>query len=107
MEVYTVPGGTHAADMLIAYMPKGGKALYVADMSNVPDFIPLRTDALSLPAIGLIGAKEFLLDKIQRLKLDVQQFVPMHDQRAVPFGEWQKAVDIEHENLRRFEEANK
>ena len=105
MEVHTLPDSTHASDMLIAYVPKA-KLLYTADMCNPPDFIPLPPDGPAPLLIGLIGSKQYLLDKAKLLNLDVQQFVPAHDTRAIPLAEFQKSVEIEHEKLQRFDKAN-
>ena len=86
--------------MLIAYLPKA-KVLYEADFFNPGP--PPRPDAPPPPFIGVIGSKEVLLANIQRLKLDVQQFVPTHyGMGAVPFAQLQKEIDLEHDQLKQL-----
>ncbi len=62
---------------------------------------------LKLGTINLIGSKEVLRDNILRLKLDVQQFVPMHGNGAVPFADLQKGIEVEHALLDRYDRENR
>jgi len=94
---------SHAPDLLMAYLPKQ-KVLAEADFFNPapppPPNAPVAT-------INLIGNKENLRDNIKRLKLDVQQFVPMHyNNGAVPFAQLQTEIDIEHAQLEAFDKQN-
>jgi len=102
IELYSVPGNNHAPDEIIAYMPKI-KTIAEADLFN-PAPAP-RPDA-PIANVVLVGEKENLRDNIQRLKLDVQNFVAMHANGPTPFAELQKQIDIEHDSLQRFEKEN-
>jgi glyoxylase-like metal-dependent hydrolase (beta-lactamase superfamily II) len=95
---------SHAPDMLIAYLPKI-KTLYEADFFNPGP--PVRPGAPPPPFIGVIGNKEVLLANIQRLKLDVQEFVPTHyGMGELPFSQLQKEIDIEHDQLKQLSSQN-
>jgi glyoxylase-like metal-dependent hydrolase (beta-lactamase superfamily II) len=95
---------SHAPDLLIAYLPKS-KVLAEADFFN-PGGPPPGPGA-PIGTINLIGSKEVLRDNILRLKLDVQQFVPMHGNGVVPFADLQRGIEVEHALLDRYDRENK
>jgi glyoxylase-like metal-dependent hydrolase (beta-lactamase superfamily II) len=81
--LYHYPGNMHNAGMLMAYLPKE-KILVQADSYNPP---PMAGD---LPA-GMANLVHFY-DAVQRLRLDVEQVVPIHG-RLVTLDEIRTAVE--------------
>jgi glyoxylase-like metal-dependent hydrolase (beta-lactamase superfamily II) len=104
IEVYTVPGNTHAADMLMEYLPKA-KTVVLVDIFNPAP--PPRPDA-PLPAnIASVGLKENVQSNLQRLNLDVVQFVSAHFAGPTPFADLQKNIDVERDLVQKFAAAGK
>jgi glyoxylase-like metal-dependent hydrolase (beta-lactamase superfamily II) len=104
IEVYAVPGNTHAADMLMEYLPKA-KTMVLVDIFNPAP--PPRPDA-PLPAnIASVGLKENLQSNLQRLNLDIVQFVSAHFNGPTPFADLQKNIDVERDLVQKFAAAGK
>ena len=106
LECYVLQNNTHDAGLLVAYLPKE-KIMAVADsmVGGEPTLPP--PDAPPPANITNIGLRENLQDNIRRLKLDVQQFVPMHGNGKTPFVGLQKQIEVEHAQLQTFESSNK
>jgi glyoxylase-like metal-dependent hydrolase (beta-lactamase superfamily II) len=83
LEMYTTQGDGHSGELMIGYLPKP-KILVEADSyspqgPNAPVVTPPAPNAL------------VLYDNLQRLKLSVDQIVPIHG-RPVPYADFPKAV---------------
>ena len=83
LEIYTTQGDGHAGELLIGYLPKE-KILIEAD-----SYSPQGPGAPA-PATPAPNAL-VLYDNLQRLKLNVDQVVPIHG-RPVPYADFLKAV---------------
>jgi len=83
IEIYHIDGDTHAADLMMVYLPKA-KVLVEADdfTPNTPQ-VPAPSGAR--PAIFSAN----LMKNVQRLKLDVTTIAPLHG-IVVPFSDFQK-----------------
>src|SRR5207237_6050523 len=81
--VYHYPGNMHNAGMLMVYLPKE-RILIEADSYNPP------ANANTIPA-GFPNLVHFY-DAVERLRLDVDQVVPIHDQPA-SFEALRRAVE--------------
>lgn len=82
LDIYPVEGLAHAADMLVAYLPKE-KILVNADLYSPP--------AQGQPAPAPTASMVTLYQNIQRLKVDVVQHVPIHG-RVGTMDEFSKIV---------------
>ena len=102
IQLYGVPGNNHAPDIIVAYIPRA-KVMVEADSFNPA--APARPGA-PVANVTLIGEKQTLLDNIQRLKLDVQNFIPTHGNGLVPFSQLQKEIDAERDQLQKFASGN-
>lgn len=80
IELHTLTGYEHTADMLVVYLPKE-KILAEADAFS-PPAQPIATVIVS--AVPYAAA---LYDNIQRLKLDVQTILPFHGGRTTDVAE--------------------
>jgi len=83
LEMYTTQGDSHSGELLVGYLPKA-KILIEADSyspqgPNAPVVSPPAPNAL------------VLYDNLQRLKLNIEQIVPIHG-RPVPYADFLKAV---------------
>ena len=85
LELYWIPGSSHADTMLIAYLPKD-KLLVEADLWN-----PTAQPNAPVPAGSAAAEALNLWNNIQRLKLDVAQIAPLHG-NLVPFADFQRAI---------------
>ena len=85
IELYTIAGNEHAADMLIVYLPKE-KILAEADAYSPP---ATATTPLVVTAVPFATA---LHNNIQRLKLDVQTITPFHGGRTPDLAELARAA---------------
>ena len=72
IELHTLQGGLHAADMLIAYLPRA-HAVVESDLLQ-PWINPVFGGARNAPHPYLV----YLFQELERLKIDYQQFVPIH-----------------------------
>jgi glyoxylase-like metal-dependent hydrolase (beta-lactamase superfamily II) len=79
MEIHLVRGTTHAEGMLMVYLPKE-KILVEADIYTPP--APNAPPAQGPPDDGPMALN--LVENIERLKLDVQQILPLHGPGAAP-----------------------
>lgn len=104
LEIYTVPGNTHAEDMLMGYLPKS-KTLLVIDIFNPAP--PPRPDAPLPTNVPSVGLKQNLQDNLKRLNLDVAQFVSVHSNGITAGGDLQKNIDVENDLVKKFEAAGK
>jgi glyoxylase-like metal-dependent hydrolase (beta-lactamase superfamily II) len=85
IELYTIAGNEHAADILMIYLPKE-RILAEADAYSPP---ATPTTPLVVTAVPFAQA---LYGNIQRLKLDVQTITPFHGGRTVELAEVAKAA---------------
>ena len=88
IELYQQQGNFHADGLIFAYLPKE-KVLLEADSFNPP-----ADPNFTTPAVINMNSVN-LLDNIQRLKLDVQTFVPVHyppDGRPIGMNELYKFI---------------
>jgi glyoxylase-like metal-dependent hydrolase (beta-lactamase superfamily II) len=88
IELYRVEGSTHNAFMMMAYLPKK-KALIEADEFNVP------ARAITTPPARINSYEVNLLALIERLHLDVERIIPIHqppDGRKVALSELKNAA---------------
>jgi hypothetical protein len=83
LEMYTTQGDGHSGELLVGYLPKY-KILVEAD-----SYSPQGPGAA--PAGPPAPNAVVLYDNLQRLKLDVDQIVPIHG-RPVPYADFPKAV---------------
>ena len=83
IELYTIPGNEHSADMLTVYLPKE-KILAEADAFTPPGDA---NGSIVVTAVPFAGA---LYDSIQQRKLDVQKIVPFHGNRTKDVAELAK-----------------
>lgn len=79
LEIYTVPGAGHTANLLMSYLPKE-KILFITDIFN--QFGEPRPND---PPPGIVSPYYAALgDNLKRLHLDVQVLAPSHGKGAVP-----------------------
>jgi glyoxylase-like metal-dependent hydrolase (beta-lactamase superfamily II) len=78
IELHALQGGLHAADMLIAYLPKA-RAIVESDLLQ-PWINPVFGGGRTGPHPYLA----YLFAELERLKLDYDQFVPIHRPPAPP-----------------------
>ena len=72
IELHALQGGLHAADMLIAYLPRA-HAVVESDLLQ-PWINPVFGGGRNAPHPYLV----YLFQELERLKIDYQQFVPIH-----------------------------
>jgi len=72
IELHTLQGGLHAADMLIAYLPRA-RAVVESDLLQ-PWINPVFGGGRRGPHPYLV----YLVQQLERLQLDYEQFVPIH-----------------------------
>jgi glyoxylase-like metal-dependent hydrolase (beta-lactamase superfamily II) len=78
LEIYTVPGAGHTANLLMSYLPKE-KILFITDIFN--QFGEPRPND---PPPGIVTPYYAALgDNLKRLHLDVQQLAPSHGKGVV------------------------
>ena len=78
LELHALRDGAHAADMLIAYLPRA-RAVVESDLLQ-PWINPVFGGGRSGPHPYLV----YLFDELERLKLGYEQFVPIHRPPAPP-----------------------
>jgi glyoxylase-like metal-dependent hydrolase (beta-lactamase superfamily II)/catechol 2,3-dioxygenase-like lactoylglutathione lyase family enzyme len=78
LELHALRGGLHAADMLIAYLPRA-RAVVESDLLQ-PWINPVFGGGRSGPHPYLV----YLFDELERLELGYEQFVPVHRPPAPP-----------------------
>jgi glyoxylase-like metal-dependent hydrolase (beta-lactamase superfamily II) len=100
LELYTLPDNTHSSDILIAYSPRA-KAVLEGDIYN-PTPAP-RPDAPPPQSVNLVGDKELLRDNLRRRNLDVELFVGIHANGTTPFGDLEKEIETEHQQLKQLD----
>jgi glyoxylase-like metal-dependent hydrolase (beta-lactamase superfamily II) len=83
VEIYRIQGNTHADGLIMAYLPKE-KLLVEVDV-----YTPAPPDAA--PPAQPNPASVNLYDNIERLKLPIDQILPLHG-RKVPLAELQKWI---------------
>jgi glyoxylase-like metal-dependent hydrolase (beta-lactamase superfamily II) len=83
VELYQIQGNAHAAGLIMAYLPKE-KLLVEADLYTPP---PPNVPPPAKPNPASVN----LYDNIERLKLAVDQILPLHG-RKVPLAELQKWI---------------
>jgi glyoxylase-like metal-dependent hydrolase (beta-lactamase superfamily II) len=87
LEIYTVPGAGHTANLLMSYLPKE-KILFITDIFN--QFGEPRPND---PPAGIVTPYYAALgDNLKRLNLDVQQLAPSHGKGVVPAELLNKAL---------------
>jgi glyoxylase-like metal-dependent hydrolase (beta-lactamase superfamily II) len=72
IELHALQGGLHAADMLIAYLPRA-RAVVESDLLQ-PWINPVFGGGRKVPHPYLV----YLFQELERLNIDYQQFVPIH-----------------------------
>jgi glyoxylase-like metal-dependent hydrolase (beta-lactamase superfamily II) len=88
LEVYTVPGAGHTANLLMSYLPKE-KILFITDIFN--QFGEPRPND---PPPGIVTPYYAALgDNLKRLNLDVQQIAPSHGKGVVSADLLKKALE--------------
>jgi glyoxylase-like metal-dependent hydrolase (beta-lactamase superfamily II) len=88
LEIYTVPGAGHTANLLMSYLPKE-KILFITDIFN--QFGEPRPND---PPPGIVTPYYAALgDNLKRLHLDVQQIAPSHGKGVVPVELLNKALE--------------
>jgi glyoxylase-like metal-dependent hydrolase (beta-lactamase superfamily II) len=80
VELYTIAGNEHSADMLMVYLPKE-KILAEADAFTPP------ADANGSIVVTSVPFAAVLYDNIQQRKLDVQTIMPFHGGRTTDVAE--------------------
>ncbi len=88
LEIYTVPGAGHTANLLMSYLPKE-KILFITDIFN--QFGEPRPND---PPPGVVTPYYAALgDNLKRLHLDPQQLAPSHGKAVVPVELLNKALE--------------
>ena len=88
LEIYTVPGAGHSANLLMSFLPKE-KILFITDIFN--QFGEPRPND---PPPGIVSPYYAALgENLKRLNLDVQQLAPSHGKGAVPVELLRKALE--------------
>ena len=88
LEIYTVPGAGHTANLLMSFLPKE-KILFITDIFN--QFGEPRPND---PPPGIVTPYYAALgENLKRLNLDVQQIAPSHGKGVVPAELLHKALE--------------
>jgi glyoxylase-like metal-dependent hydrolase (beta-lactamase superfamily II) len=85
IELYHIDGDMHAADLTMAYIPKGKILVEADDYTSPTPQAPAPTGVRP----GVFSAN--LMKNVERLKLDVTTVAPLHGV-VVPFSDFQKEV---------------
>jgi len=85
LEIYHIDGDSHAADLMMVYIPKAKILVEADDFTSSTPQVPAPTGVR--PAVFSAN----LMKNVQKLKLDVTTMAPLHGV-VVPFSDFQKEV---------------